>query len=75
MNFGSGVQNISFPGESPVYIRPVFTKNPIEPVQRFKPEESYFHKPENLEEFLQNSSSAIDSSLSNQRGRILDIKV
>jgi len=63
MNFSSGVQNISFPGEI-AYVRPVYSKAPIEPVARVK-QESYFHKPENLEDLLKNGHK--------ERGSFLDI--
>ena len=68
MNFGSGVQNISLPGELPVYIRPVYQKDAIQPIQKSDYQEQKFYSPEKSEKLIKQAQSFL------ARGSLVDLR-
>ena len=66
MNISSGVQNISFPGENPVYVYPAYNKAPVDPIKPASERAQIFH-PEKAK-ILAESGEKMSG-----RGNILDI--
>ena len=71
MNFSTGVQNISFPGEGPVYIRPVFQKAQVDAVSKvqYNERQQKQFNPEKSEANLNLERENI------QRGTLVDLRV